>query len=142
WAWGLALHRQSLLTAGSYLSRVAWPTVATAALVTACGMLTKLTFVATIPATLMWLYWFARRRKPASNDSAFRRWAARAGGFLITVAALIAPRIARNLLVYGEPTGIRHIFELMHSIYWQRLGFPPDQFFSQFPVGEFVVRSF
>jgi hypothetical protein len=58
------------------------------------------------------------------------------------VTLLVAPWIARNIREYGEPTGTRAIFNLIHDIYWQRLKYPDSQLFTQFPPGEFVGRSF
>jgi hypothetical protein len=117
--------------------------VAASGVVTAAGVLTKLTFVATVPATLLWIYWLSKR------DGEKTTWRVRAGRwmlsslvFAVATALLVLPWVARNIRVYGEPTGARGIFNLIHRIYWERLGFPSEQWFSQFPPVEFVGRSF
>jgi hypothetical protein len=143
----------------------ALPLMALAALITAAGILTKLTFVATVPATLLWLLWLAWQPSGAKDDgrwtmdddSAHRpssivhrpRERPRPGLWLVyclvtlgAVALLVVPWAVRNMRVYGEPTGARAIFDLIHNIYWDRLNFPDSQWFSQFPLDAFVARSF
>ncbi|MFL5735334.1 MAG: ArnT family glycosyltransferase [Chloroflexia bacterium] len=118
--------------------------IALAALVSAAGVLTKLTFVATVPASLLWIYWVtveSARPGRSTASSPLRRGLLLAGGYLAVVGVLVLPWVLRNLRVYGEPTGARGIVDLMHRIYWDRLGFPSSQLFSRFPLDEFVVRS-
>lgn len=145
WAFGLRQGREEK-------PRVAWriaALVGLSALVTAAGTLTKLTFVATVPATLLWIWWLVGLRQgqqyqPASarTGSHLRRWLPASLAFSLLSAAPLAPWVVRNLREYGEPTGTQAILNLIHNIYWQRMQFPKGQLFSQFPVDDFVVRSF
>lgn len=117
-----------------------------AGLVTALGLLCKLTMVVTLPGTLLWLWWLTSADPHSTPESPVSK---RVRPFLVSVLALGAPLlvivgwwVVRNLFVYGEPTGTRAIFGLYHRIYWTRLGFPPDQIFSAFPPGDFATRTF
>jgi hypothetical protein len=116
--------------------------------VTALGLLSKLTMAVTIPATALWLWWLAYGRGVTT--------VARLRGFVVggitSAAAVVAGVgwwVARNMTLYGEPTGTRSVFNVYHKIYWTRRGFPLDQPFSFFPLtpagdpqGGFVLRTF
>jgi hypothetical protein len=132
WAYGLSRGVENRGRRGEF------GVVAACAVVTGAGILTKLTFVATVPASLLCLWWLARGRQGRS----IRRWAPLAGVYSAVVGAMVLPWVIRNLRVYGEPTGARAIFDLIHRIYWERMGLSEGQVFSQFPAGDFVVRSF
>jgi hypothetical protein len=146
--WGallLAVWAHGLKEANKHgpASRVQIAHVALALLVTAAGVLTKLTFVATIPASLLWIYWiFAAPEAAAAPGVRSRRWLVPAAGFLAGSGLLVLPWVLRNLRVYGEPTGARAVFDLIHRIYWDRMQFPAGQLFSQFPLRDFTLRSF
>jgi hypothetical protein len=139
--WALGLRAVS---SGRVMGRWGFmPVVALCALLTALGILTKLTFVATIPASLLWIVWLVRERGASSDTtSRVKGWLVMTGAYLLVVCGIVAPWVARNLRVYGEPTGARAIFDLIHRIYWDRLGYPQEQLFTQFPLPEFLVRSF
>lgn len=132
WAYGLASARRGPLT-----SRALGLMAGLAAVLTAAGLLTKLTFASVVPATFLWLWWLSASgsRRPLA------RWLLASLGFGVASLAMIAPWAARNMRVYGEPTGARAIFDLIHRIYWERMGFPADQLFTNFPPVEFAVRS-
>lgn len=131
WAFGLAAVRRGPLT-----PRALGTLVGVAAVVIAAGVLTKLTFVSMVPPTLLWLWWLC-----ASRARPLRSWLLAAAGSGAASLALVLPWIARNMYVYGEPTGARAIFDLIHRIYWDRMRFPADQLFTQFPPPDFAIRS-
>lgn len=142
WAGGLSAAREKSITL--------WRWGLAAGLVTALGLLSKLTMVVTVPGTLLWLWWLASASSPQHSlpkiallkSEVFRRFLA---GLMVMGAAivvLVGWWVVRNLLVYGEPTGTRAIFDLYHRIYWSRQGFPPGQLFSAFPLDDFVTKTF
>jgi 4-amino-4-deoxy-L-arabinose transferase-like glycosyltransferase len=131
---------------GSGLSLWKWGLLAGA--VTTLGLLSKLTMAVTIPATALWLWWLAY----GSGATAATRLRAFVVGGLTSATAVVVGVgwwVARNMSLYGEPTGTRSVFNVYHKIYWTRRGFPLDQPFSFFPLtsagdpqGGFVLRTF
>ncbi len=127
WMWAAALrqpqHRR-------------WPPLLGA--ITALGLLTKLTMVATLPATALVL--LGRARSGSRLASAWLRQTAVAA---VVTAALIAPWMVRNLLTYGEPTGASPMVRVVHGIYLARLGLiNTSPFIIVPPLGEAIGRSF
>src|SRR5207237_4863325 len=115
-----------------------------AGVVTALGLLAKLTMVVTLPCTLLWLWWLAAGSGDSPTAKALR-WRRFISGLLAvgaTILLLVGWWVVRNILVYGEPTGTRAIFALYHTTYWSRQGFPLDQLFSFFPVDDFIIKTF
>jgi hypothetical protein len=139
WALGLGLAGRS----GRVHARARLALVTLCAIVTAAGVLTKLTFIASVPVSLVWIFWVSvGSRREGGRAPRVRDWALSTAGFLALAGALVLPWVLRNLRVYGEPTGARAIFDLIHRIYWDRYNFPPDQLFTEFPPLDFVLRSF
>ena len=139
WSWGLSTRYAQ----NAHSPRRLLALAALAGLITAAGLLTKLTFVATLPATLLWLFWIASPvQESLSPRGRSRAWFKLSAVWAGIIALLVGPWVVRNMMVYGEPTGARAIFNLIHRIYWDRQHFPDSQLFSQFPVDAFIVRSF
>jgi 4-amino-4-deoxy-L-arabinose transferase-like glycosyltransferase len=141
WSGGLRAARRD-----SELSMWKWGLLAGA--VTALGLLSKLTMAVTIPCTALWLWWLAW----GQGVTVAPRLRAFVVGAVTSAAAVVAGVgwwVARNLSLYGEPTGTRSVFNVYHKIYWTRRGFPLNQPFSFFPLtpgddpqGGFVLRTF
>ncbi len=113
-----------------------WPPLLGA--ITALGLLTKLTMVATLPGTALVL--LGRARSGTRPASAWLRQSAVAA---VVAAALIGPWVVRNLLTYGEPTGASPMVRVVHGIYLARLGLTDSHpFIIMPPLGEAVGRSF
>lgn len=111
-----------------------------AGVVTSLGLLCKLTMIVMVPGTLLWLWWLACHS--AGTWQRLRQFLYGAAAMGAVGLVLVGWWVVRNLLVYGEPTGTRAIFALYHQIYWSRQHFPPDQLFSAFPIGDFIVKSY
>ncbi len=133
---------------GSELSLWKWGLLA--GVVTALGLLSKLTMAVTVPGTALWLWWLAGaagREAPVA-----RRLRAFLVGGVASAAMVIVGIgwwVARNLSIYGELTGSSSVFSIYHKIYWTRRGFPLNQLFSFFPLtpfgdprGGFVILTF
>jgi hypothetical protein len=118
--------------------------------VTALGLLSKLTMAVTVPGTALWLFWLAFT--PGHEIAMLKRLQSFASGAITSAAVVIVGVgwwIARNLSIYGEPTGTSSVFSIYHKIYWTRRGFPLDQLFSFFPwtpigdpKGGFAILTF
>lgn len=133
WAAGLralACHKKVIL----------WQWGLIAGAVTGLGLLTKLTMIVTLPGTLLWLWWLVSGQGVTIHR--LRRLAAGAVAAGIAILLLVGWWVARNLQIYGEPTGTRSILGIYHGIYWRRRGFPENQLFSFFPLDDFGIRGF
>jgi 4-amino-4-deoxy-L-arabinose transferase-like glycosyltransferase len=126
WAWAAAMRRPR-----------AWAWTAALGALTGLGMLCKLTVAATLPGTALVVLGRAR----AGRDAA-RRLAVDAVLAGAVAVALVLPWVARNLQVYGEPTGAAQMLSVIHSIYTTRLGVPAATRFIVPPLGDFVWYSF
>jgi 4-amino-4-deoxy-L-arabinose transferase-like glycosyltransferase len=125
-----------------------WRWALLAGIVTALGLISKLTMAVTIPATLLWLWWLSQGHEVTVAHH-WRRFVAGALVSAVVIVAGVGWWVARNLSLYGEPTGSGSVFNIYHKIYWTRLGFPLKQLYSFFPLtpfddsrGGFVVRTF
>jgi hypothetical protein len=141
WAGGLRAARERDIAL--------WRWGLAAGVVTALGLLSKLTMVVTVPGTLLWLWWLASGGPRSSFPKAGTPTADRVRRYLtglvamgVALVVLVGWWVVRNMLVYGEPTGTRAIFDLYHSIYWSRQGLPPTQLFSAFSLDDFVTKTF
>jgi hypothetical protein len=136
WAYGL----RSEADLGGITRRRLVVLAALAAVITGAGFLTKTTFAATVPATLVWLYWLAHRPGVTFRFAFWRLLGSTVlfGGIAL---AIVLPWILRNMSVYGEPTGSKGALDLYHSIYWSRVGLPATQWFSGFDPMDFLGQS-
>jgi hypothetical protein len=136
WAWGLRAAHERAVTL--------WRWGLLAGLVTALGLLAKLTMIVTLPCTLLWLWWLASSPGQPATPRAMRLRRLVPGLLALGTAVLVLVGwwVVRNMLVYGEPTGTRAIFNLYHTVYWTRQGFTPGQLFSNFPPDDFALKTF
>ncbi len=108
WIWAKGLQSANRHDGGAV-----WRWVLLAGVVTGLGLLAKLTMIVTLPCTLLWLWWIAGARGGGMQ----RRLQQFTGGALVVggaVILLVGWWVLRNLLVYGEPTGTKALFELYH----------------------------
>jgi hypothetical protein len=88
-----------------------WHWAVGAGLLTAVGMLAKLTLICTVPATLLWLWWLA-----GASPGRAKRWSVNLTAAGATGLALAGPWLVRNIMVYGEPSGTRAILAIYRDI--------------------------
>ncbi|HUS13534.1 MAG TPA: hypothetical protein VM536_00770 [Chloroflexia bacterium] len=139
WAWASALRARD----GG--RGVRWPLVLGA--LTGLGLLTKLTVLATLPATGLVL--LGRLLLARGTDAApgpvrrlarpLLRDALLAGG---SAALLVGPWLLRNLAIYGEPTGAAQMFGVIRGIYTTRLGLPAGTRIIVPPLDQLIWHSF
>jgi len=129
WAWAAAVRAPA---------ERRWPLLL--GLLTAAGVLTKLTMLATLPGSALVLLgrsW--GHRLPAGR---LRRYLGEAGAVGVPVALLVGPWVWRNWRVYGEPMGAAAMFSVIHGIYTTRLHVSPDTRFLVPPLDQFAWFSF
>src|SRR5262249_28160525 len=91
WAYGFRVRKAETPTG---FRQLLLP-VAVIVLVTAAGLLTKLTFLATVPATLIWLFWLVWRPDEESILRRVGRWLAWSLCALGATALIVAPWVTR-----------------------------------------------